>query len=320
MNLLGIPVITAVQTAEILPHINVREAMRRVFACLANGQALQPAQKVVLLPDNQGDFINYFGVDMSQQLLGVKISPYLVTETAPVITAWTMLMSTKDGMPLMLCDASLLTIERTAATTALAVDMLAPANADTLSIIGAGVVARAHIRHVLKLRTWKQIRIYNRSKSLSADELCQELDLPTELLKVCTDVEEAIRETDVLMLCTSSATPVFDINLLTRPCLITSISTNAPSAHEVSPQILTEMDVYCDYRQTTPYSAGEMIIAARETAWCVENVLGDLPELVTGTCTKPSYRRHVYFRSLGLGLEDVAIADSILTYLKEQER
>ncbi len=39
MNLLGIPVITAVQTAEILPYINVREAMRRVFACLANGQA-----------------------------------------------------------------------------------------------------------------------------------------------------------------------------------------------------------------------------------------------------------------------------------------
>lgn len=320
MHPTGIPVITAEQTADILRHIDVREAMRRVFTSLAHGQAVQPAQKVVLLPDCRGDFINYFGVDMSRQLLGAKISPYLVTEQKPVITAWTLLMSTADGMPLMLCDASLLTTERTAATTALAVELLAPAGAQILTIIGTGPVARAHLRHVLTLRNWKEIRVWSRSGLQTAESISSEAGIPEGLLKVCGSAEEAAKDTDVLMLCTSSATPVIDVKRLTRPCLITSISTNAPGAHEVSPQALLEMDVYCDYRQTTPAHAGEMVIAARETSWTAESIRGDLPELVTGNAVKPFYKRHVFFRSLGLGLEDVAIADSVLSFLRKQDK
>ncbi|MCK7427939.1 hypothetical protein L8P32_05455 [Enterobacter chengduensis] len=318
MHSTGIPVITAEQTADILRHIDVREAMRRVFTSLAHGQAVQPAQKVVLLPDNRGDLINYFGVDMSRQRLGAKISPYLVTDQKPVITAWTLLMSTEDGMPLMLCDASLLTTERTAATTALAVDLLAPEEAQILTVIGTGPVARAHLRHVLTLRNWKEIRVWSRSGTQSAESVRSETGLPEGLLKVCGSTEEATKDTDVLMLCTSSATPVIDVKRLTRPCLITSISTNAPGAHEVSPQALQEMDVYCDYRQTTPAHAGEMMIAARETGWAAEHIRGDLPELVTGSAGRPLYKRHAFFRSLGLGLEDVAIADSVLSYIRKQ--
>ncbi|MCK0553315.1 hypothetical protein KFO32_09635 [Pantoea ananatis] len=319
MHPTGIPVITAEQTADILRHIDVKESMRRVFISLAHGQAVQPSQKVVLLPDNRGDFINYFGVDMSRQLLGAKISPYLVTEQKPVITAWTLLMSSTDGMPLMLCDASLLTTARTAATTALAVELLAPEDAQILTVIGTGPVARAHLRYVLTLRNWKEIRIWSRSGAQSAESVIREVGLPAGLLNVCGSAEDAAKDTDVLMLCTSSATPVIDVKQLTRPCLITSISTNAPGAHEISPQALQEMDVYCDYRQTTPSHAGEMVIAARETSWSAESIRGDLPELVTGSAIKPFYKRHVFFRSLGLGLEDVAIADSVLSYLRKQE-
>ncbi|WFL66615.1 hypothetical protein [Pantoea sp. X85] len=319
MHTQGIPVINAEQTADILRHIDVKEAMRRVFTSLAHGQAVQPEQKVVLLPDSRGDFINYFGVDISRQLIGTKISPYLVTQHKPVITAWTLLMSTADGMPLMLCDASLLTTERTAATTTLAVELLAPAEAQTLTIFGTGHVARAHLRHALTLRKWKEIRIWSRSCSQESDTLAREDGLPEGLLKVCASAEDAVKDTDVLMLCTSSPIPVIDLKQLTRPCLITSISTNAPGAHEISPRALPEMDVYCDYRQTTPAHAGEMIIAAREADWRSEDIRGDLPELVTGRAARPFYKRHVFFRSLGLGLEDIAIADSVLSYLKKQD-
>lgn len=316
---MGIPLLNAEQTADILRCIDVPAALRRVFSGLAGGQAVQPAQKVMLLPDNRGDVISYFGIDMSRSLLGVKVSPYLVKETKPVITAWTLLMSAEDGMPLMLCDASLLTIERTAATTALAVDMLAPDKADILTVIGTGAAGRAHIRQALTVRPWKEIRVWNRSGGLSAEVLSRELGLDAGLITVSTSADEAVRDTDVLMLCTSSATPVVALDQLTRPCLVTSISTNAPDAHEIAPCALAEMDVYCDYRQTTPAHAGEMVIAAREHGWSGECIRGDLPELVMDACTKPDYRRHVFFRSLGLGLEDIAIADSVLSHLKEQD-
>ncbi len=314
-----IPVINAAQAAEALRHIDVKAAMRQIFLNLSAGHARQPAQKVVLLPDNKGDFINYFGVDMASALIGVKVSPYLVKATAPVITAWTLLMSTETGMPLMLCDSAALTTARTAATTALAVDLLAPAQASTLCIIGTGAVGRAHLRYALSLRNWRAISMWSPSFNGSVEQLGLDADIPPGLVTIATSLEQAIADVDVLMMCTSSATPVIDTAALSKPCLITSISTNAPGAHEIDPAALPEMDVYCDYRATTPAAAGEMVIAAQETNWQPSLIAGDLPELVSGTCAQPTFQRHVYFRSVGLGLEDVAIAHCVMNYLKQQE-
>ncbi|MGE9115758.1 hypothetical protein ACQKHT_26395, partial [Escherichia coli] len=79
--------------------------------------------------------------------------------------------------------------------------------------------------------------------------------------------EAAVEDADVILLCTSSAGPVIDPARLSKPALITSISTNAPRAHEVPPQCLNAMQVFCDYRHTTPGSAGEMLIAAEQHGW-----------------------------------------------------
>ncbi|MNF87426.1 ornithine cyclodeaminase [compost metagenome] len=68
------------------------------------------------------------------------------------------------------------------------------------------------------------------------------------------------------------------------------------------------MDVYCDYRHTTPLAAGEMVIATERKLWSTESLVGDLAELSNGTAPLPKYDRHVFFRSIGLGLEDVAIS------------
>ncbi len=71
------------------------------------------------------------------------------------------------------------------------------------------------------------------------------------------------------------------------------------------------MDVFCDYRQTTPGSAGEMLIAAEQHGWNPSAVMGDLPELLSDQVQRPSYDRHVFFRSIGLGLEDIALANAL---------
>ena len=113
------------------------------------------------------------------------------------------------------------------------------------------------------------------------------------------------------MLCTSSAGPVIDPSSLSKPALITSISTNAPRAHEVPPQSLNDMQVFCDYRLTTPGSAGEMLIAGEQHGWDKGAIVGDLPDLLSEKVQRPDYDRHVFFRSIGLGLEDIALANAI---------
>lgn len=300
-----------------LPHLDVRGALARMFLALANDAAVQPPQSLTLFPQGAGDFITYLGVMADAKVFGVKMSPYIVTESKPVITAWTVLMSMETGQPLMWCDAGLLTTERTAGATALAVDHLATSEARRLAIVGAGSVGQAHLRHLAPLRPWDSITVF--SPDLAGNEAKRAaLGALHERVRICTQLEDCVRDADVVALCTSSGTPVVSDHMLTKPALITSISMNVANAHEIPPEWIQDMDVYCDYRRTTPASAGEMKLAAQRHDWSPESVLGDLPELVSGTAKKPSYRQHAFFRSIGLGLEDVAIAYALFRHVAGQ--
>ena len=304
-------VIHQAQARDLLGQIDVPQILRKLFRDLAIGQAVQPAQQLVEFPHAAGDFINYLGVLAEDGVYGVKTSPYIVREQGPLVTAWTLLMSMQTGQPLLLCDAAELTTARTAATTALAVDALAPLSARRLTIIGSGKVAQAHLHYVKGFRDWQSISVFSPSLvNASADAIAhiKHLDPRVNITHSC---EAAVADADVILLCTSSATPVLDPACLSKPALITSISTNAPRAHEVSPQSLGAMQVFCDYRRTTPGAAGEMLFAAEQHGWDPRTVAGDLPELLSEQVQRPSYDRHVFFRSIGLGLEDIALANAL---------
>lgn len=308
-------VLDALQVQNHLASLPAHAAMDKLFTALAHGQAIQPSQIYTDFPQGRGDFISYLGVLANEQVFGAKLSPYLVTGGRPIVSAWTSLMSMKTGQPLMFCDSSALTAERTGATTALAIEHLAPLSASRLALIGTGALGQAHLRHVLPVRNWDAITVY-------ADDLRDNPSIQERLLAldsrvvICDSVPECVRDADVVMLCTSSSTPVLDLSMLTHPALVTSISTNSVNAHEVPLTSLLSMDVYCDNKQFTPDSAGEMVLAAKQQGWSRDRIIGDLADLVSGRCPQPTYQQSVFFRSIGMGVEDVAIAYALLQHLQ----
>lgn len=297
--------------ARLLPRTDVRGALERMFIALAEGRAVQPPQTVSLFPGGGGDFIIYPGVLGSDHVFGTKLSPYIPNGNGATVTAWTLLMSMETGKPLLLCDSKRLTTERTAATTAIAVDLLAAKDAKILTVVGTGEIGLAHLRYVAALRPWQEVR-------LSSPDIAARHDLPSQLESGCpittsTDADSAAAGADVVMLCTSSGTPVIDATKVGAGVLVTSISTNVANAHEVAPAALGRFDVYCDYRATTPASAGEMKLAAEGGQWSADRIAGDLPELLSARVPAPSGNRPVFFRSIGLGLEDIATASAMLS-------
>lgn len=292
-----------------LAKIDTQSILEETFAALAKGQVAQPPQSLTLFPEDRGDFITYLGVLSHFDVFGGKLSPYIPTGGAPIITAWTMLMSMKTGLPLLLCDSGRLTTERTAAT-ALAVNKLAPKNAKILAVIGSGKLAQAHLKHTLSLRDWQEIRVF--SPSLSGSLAKQEAFRKLDPRVLCAPgPKECVSGADVVMLVTSSGKPVLNAADIGKNALITSISTNVARAHEIDPALLAGMDVYCDYKATTPDSAGEMVIAAESGSWSKDAIKGDLADLCAGVAPLPAYDKPVFFRSIGLGIEDVAVAYAI---------
>ncbi|MGH8462629.1 MAG: ornithine cyclodeaminase family protein, partial [Pseudomonas sp.] len=183
---------------QLLAQVDVPQILRNLFRDLAAGQAVQPPQQLVEFPHGKGDFINYGGVLAEQRVYGVKTSPYIVREQGPLVTAWTLLMSMDSGQPLLLCDAGELTIARTAATTAVAVDALAPATAKRLTLIGSGPIARAHLHYVRGLRDWQDIRLYSPSLAGQSAEQRQALIDLDPRLTLSDSLDQALIDADVI--------------------------------------------------------------------------------------------------------------------------
>ena len=311
--------LTEKEVLEVLPKVDVFSTVEAMFGALGRNEAVQPKQVQTLFPDNKGDFINYSGVWMSAGVYGLKTSPFIVQPKGYTVTAWTLLMSTQTGEPLLLTDSSRLTLERTAATTAVAVKYLAKENAKHLAVIGSGAQALAHIRYVSGLRKWESIRVWSlNSHELSEDKKEAFLQAGNGLVEFAGTKTEALEGADVILLCTSAADAVISAKDIEGAPLITSISTNAACAHEIDPAMLASMDVYCDCTAITATEAGEMKLAIEAGYWKPEAVKADLGALVNRAAPLPAYDRPVFFRSIGQGLEDVAVALAVFNQIQKQ--
>lgn len=301
-----------------LDHKDVKAALRSAFAGLATGTSVQPSQTVTVFPGDAGDAIFYPGALLDAGIIGVKISPYLASLAragqSPV-TAFTLLLSAETGQPVLLCDSLALTTVRTAATTSLALDYLIPDDAKRLTIIGSGPVATTHLDYVAHQHPWEHISIYSPALADPAHTMHANRRSAIDALgldvTVSNSAAQAAEGADVILLCTSSGKPVLDSEHITNAKVVTSISTNVPGAHEIDPKILTDLDVYCDYRLTAPTTAGDLILAA-DHGWTADAVVADLPELITGAAARTLTSGTRYFRSTGLGVEDLAIASLFL--------
>ncbi|MBY3516541.1 ornithine cyclodeaminase family protein [Rhizobium laguerreae] len=302
-------VLDEAQITALLPKADLRGVLERMFRALADGKAVQPPQTLSLFPHSRGDFITYLGVLADEKVFGAKLSPYIPGDGNAVVTAWTLLMSTETGIPLLLCDSKKLTTERTAAASIIAADLLAVPDASVLTIVGSGPMALAHLRYAESIRPWREVRIA--SPNVETTLVPHMISSGVPVAK-STNAQDAIQGADVVLLCTSSGTPVINASTLSKAAVITSISTNVADAHEVDPAALQGFDVYCDYRKTTPAAAGEMKLATAAGHWDPESLCGDLPELLTGRAKPPSRERTAFFRSIGLGLEDIAAAVALL--------
>ncbi|MBI3791747.1 MAG: ornithine cyclodeaminase family protein, partial [Gemmatimonadetes bacterium] len=183
-------------------------------------------------------------------------------------------------------------------------------DARVLAIIGSGAQAMAHLALVRPLRAWGEVR-------LTSPRLAARAALLPEGVSAAPSAHAAVAGADVVLCCTSSGTAVMDPRTLEPHALVTSISTNVADAHEVPPESLAALDVYCDYRATTPASAGEMRLAARH-GWSADAIRGDLGELLTHAAPPPTRERPAFFRSIGLGLEDVQLALAILRLHRQE--
>jgi alanine dehydrogenase len=219
----------------------------------------------------------------------------------------TLLYSAEQGL-LAIMEANLLGRIRTGAASAIATQAMARPNAGKVGLIGAGRQARTQIQALHCVRCVSEVAVFARTRAKQTtfcEQLESELALPVRAAK---SAAEAVRGADIVVTATTSSTPVLMSEWLAPGTHVNAMGANAASRRELDPQIvLRAAMVVTDDIEQAKAEAAEFIDLARagRLDW---NALIPLHRIVGSPGFQRDHDAITLFKSLGVGLEDLAIA------------
>jgi ornithine cyclodeaminase/alanine dehydrogenase len=281
------------------------------FAAVGRGEILMPSGPA--LEPRPGAFLHpmiAFSTNMDR--IGLKwLAGYSDNKSRglPFLSALIVLNDATTGLPIAIMDGSWITAYRTAAASAVAIRTLTRSDADTLSIIGCGAQALSHARVLpVAMPALKRLLIHHPSID-RAREFAAEIqdDLPGIEVRAADDLEEAVRNARVLVSAgppRPSIKPAIRAEWLAPKMLFVALDFEA----YVGPEVVAAMDrVFTDdaaklnhFRDQGFFSAG----------------LPDVSSLAEKVAEKrrpvSSTGGRTLFLSLGLAVEDLVVASSVL--------
>ncbi|MFN8592336.1 MAG: ornithine cyclodeaminase family protein [Thermomicrobiales bacterium] len=133
------------------------------------------------------------------------------------------LFDAEFGTPLAVMDGTHVTAMRTAGGAALSTRLLARSDALTLAIIGGGVQGLAHAQLIPLVRDVIDIRIWSRSPA-SAERVAA----ASTRAQIVATPEEAVRDADIVCLCTTAQEPPVRAEWIAPGTHVTSVGYHPP--------------------------------------------------------------------------------------------
>ncbi|MBL4786903.1 MAG: ornithine cyclodeaminase family protein [Cohaesibacteraceae bacterium] len=236
----------------------------------------------------------------------------------PSISGVYMLFDGKDGTPVACLDASSLTVQRTAAASALAADYLARKDASRLVMAGAGALSAYLVRAHVAVRPIEHITLWNRTRP-KAEALAKDLaDLGIEIV-VSDDLAEPCEQADIISCATMAQNPIILGDWLKPGAHLDLVGAYRPDMRETDDVCVLRSDVYVDTRTGALSEGGDVVQAIDAGILSTEQVLGDLFDLCRGTA--PGRKENdaiTLFKSVGTALEDLAAAQLIYEHLLDK--
>ncbi len=293
------------------------DAMAAVLAAHARGEALMPLRSMVPFEGAAG-FIATMpawrgGSDPVFSLKSLVIAPGNPARGLDTHQGTVTLFNGETGVPSAILDASAVTSVRTAAVSAVATRVLAREDSRVLTILGAGVQGRAHLRALADVREFDELRVYSPSREHAQA-------LADGRATVSPSAEEAVRGADVIVLATSSPEPVIRRDWLVPGAHVNAIGASVPSSRELDTETVAAGALYCDSRESLRHEAGEFRRAVEEGAIGGEDhVRAELGEVLAGMAAgRTDSRELTVFRSLGLAVEDLAAAERAVSVARQR--
>lgn len=305
-------VLTEADVARCLSHAELLPLMRETLGRFSRGEAVQPVRANLAIAPAGG----FYGVMPAHLpapgggVFGLKSVTFFPDNTGlPTHLAVILLHDGATGALTAIVDGRLITELRTAAVSALSVQLLSRAASRRLAILGAGVQARSHLDAVARVRPIDTVRIWSRTPAHAhrfATDMRRGSPAP---ITVHETVRETVRGADIVVAATAATAPVLEAAWLAPGAHLCVVGSSDPRRREVDTATVVNSRVFVDSRAGAAVEAGDLLIPAREGAWSLDAIAGELGDVINGTPGRTDADQVTLFKSLGMGVEDVATAD-----------
>jgi len=306
----------------LLPFSKAIELVREAYVRLARGEAVNPPRVLLSVPGGASMFFMP-GHVYGQGSVAVKVAR--VNAANPKVSLPTVLLTiyaydATTGVQVAEVEGEWLTAVRTAASTAVATDILASKSVRVLGVFGTGMEATTHVPILMLVRDFDRILVYSRDKGrreLFAEKTARDHEIPV----VAADSPGRVaKESDVILTATTSETPVFDGSLVKPGSHVNAIGSATPEAREVDTELVMKSRVVVDSRPQALTTYGDIIGPIREGTIRESEIL-ELGEILTGKMkVVHSTADLTLFKSGGLAVLDAMITDYILRQLSHRKQ
>ncbi len=317
-------VLGADEVARLLPPAAAVEAMAAAYRALARGEARVPPRSALVPPDRAGAlaWMPAWFAPASGPVFGIKAStvfgrnrstPYRSHQGAVV------LFDGEHGRPLAIVEAGAITEARTAAVSALATRLLARPDAGRLALFGSGAQASAHLAALRAVRPVREVRVWSRNPDNArrfARAEAERHGLPVDAVETG---RAAAAGADLICTATAARVPVLLGAWIAPGAHVNAVGASVPPFRELDGEAVRRSRLFVETREAALAEAEDIRIPLREGLIGEDHVLAELGELVErGAAGRTGPAEITLFKSVGLGLEDVAAACAVYRRAMEE--
>ena len=282
--------------------------LRKLLDALAEGFRALSGHRIVCPARPQLDIPNAgYSLAMPAWMAGTHLTVKIVNvfegniaKSIPSHLATIHLFDPETGMPVCVMDGTYITAVRTSGSAVLSVRELARRDAKVVTVVGAGVQADQHLHLLPLVRDFAEIRVVSKE---FAD--AQALAAQHPGVVAVSDIEAAVRSSDVVCLATHSYHPVISAEWVKPGAHVSSVGV-APPGGEMPVDLIKRSSLFVETTEAfapTPVGSCELAGLNPQTGTELgEMLLGLRPGRVNS-------EQVTVYKAMGVAMEDMVAAD-----------
>jgi len=289
------------------------EAVEEAFREQAEGRASNEPRRRLRVP--RGTLHVMSAAVLARGVLGFKA----YTSFPSGVRFLVLLYDVETGSLLALIEANRLGQMRTGAASGVATRYMARPDAHTLGIFGTGWQAQSQVQAICAVRPIRRVLAYSRTPE-RREAFCREMaaKLGIEIIPA-ERPEDVVATADILVTATTAREPVFDGRWVPEGVHINAIGGNAFLRREFDDEVIRRArTIVVDSKDQARIECGEFLHAIERGRLTWEAV-HELKEVVAGRLiARPHPSDITLFKSLGIALEDVAVAARVFERARQE--